>query len=87
MRYEKLNEKEAKEAIVNLYEKTDQAVYHIVEKFNEYSRGFFEDLEENDKALFHSRYEWLSNYLMHYRLGANCLWANTADDEEDEWRA
>lgn len=56
-----------------LYNMTDQAVFHILEKFDEHAKLFTEELDEENISLFHNRYEWLSCYLRHYRLGDDCL--------------
>ena len=56
-----------------LYDKTDQAVYHVMEMMNEFSRKHFETLEHHEKLLLHERFQWITGYLKHYRLGDECL--------------
>ena len=57
----------------NVYEKTDQAVYHIIEKMDYVFKEIKVGMTTKEKVLFHKRYEWLVTYLRHYRLEEDCL--------------
>ena len=57
----------------NLYDKTDQAIFHIVQRFDEMSRDVVKNLDDESKEIFHDRYEALSAYIRHYRLGDKSL--------------
>lgn len=57
----------------NLYEKLDEAIFHILEKLDFTYRQLSKNLTEEERAVYHRRYTWLSKYLRHYRLGEDCI--------------
>lgn len=59
--------------VKEIYEVTDQAVFHIVEKFSNVSGHSWTLLDEKDRKIFQKRYSWLTAYLRHCRLGEDCL--------------
>lgn len=75
-----------------VYNITDQAMFHIIEKFNNLSSDIYDDLEVEEKELFQKRFEWVTAYLRHFRLGDDCLTITkeveiyVGDDEEQEQR-
>lgn len=63
-----------------LYEKTDQAIFNILEKLDSTYRQLNRDLNDDEKATYHKRYIWLSKYLRHYRLKEDCI-SNYMEDQ------
>lgn len=82
--------KEALRELDDMYEKTDQAIFFILEKFNGLHYHLYNQLPFKDKELFQKRYAWLTAYLRHMRLGDACieitheLFGLEGDEDEDQ---
>ena len=73
---EKIMAKKREEAISNLeywYQKTDEGIFGMCEKLNLVSHQTFPYLTQEEKELFHKRYNWLVGFMRHFRLGDECL--------------
>ena len=63
----------SKHELERVYEKTEHAIFHIVELLNEFAVDNYKNLSKQQKVEYQDRYHWLACYLRHFRLGEDCL--------------